>query len=301
MVIIGEKGSGKTTFINKFLKTKAKTENVFQLDLLAINKNPADLYQYILEKTQLDKPVPGEKKIVVLDGFERLYEARINGFEFLRKFFKIISDTQKDIFWIVAVHNISWNIFNKSIEAANYFDYHIYMNELDIEELNKLIESRHKLSGYPLVFAEKQKKKSLLSAKAGDWEEQQKLLRTAYFNELNKRVQGNILQTFIYWMRSASLLDNRTIQIDSENNLDYTFVRNISAEKLILLKDILIHNGLDVNRMAKISRREIPEVELQVQQLVDDAILTNSEGVLFITPVVYKQIIKHLENINLIH
>ena len=301
VVIIGEKGSGKTTFINRFLKTTGKKESVIQLDLLAINKNPADLYKHILETTQLEKPLSGEKKIVVLDGFERLYEARINGFEYLLKLFKIISDTQKDIFWVVAVHSVSWAVFDKSIEAANYFGYHIYMNELEFNELNKLIESRHKLSGYSLVFVEKQKKKSILSGKTTDWEEQQKLLRSAYFNDLNKRVQGNILQTFIYWMRSASLLDNKTIQIESEDNLDYSFVRNIAADKLILLKNILIHNGLNVHRLAQILRRETPDIELQVQQLIDDGILRDSEGVLFITPLVYKQLIKHMENINLIH
>jgi len=123
----------------------------------------------------------------------------------------------------------------------------------------------------------------------------------AYFDELNKTVQGNILQTFIFWMHSASLTESKTILIKSESNLDFNFVRSIPVEKLILLRNILIHSGLDVNRLAKISRVEKSYMELQVQQLLDDGILTFSNNVFFITPLIYKQVIKHLKDINLLH
>jgi GTPase SAR1 family protein len=301
VVIIGEKGSGKTTFIRKFIKAKAKNEKVYEINLLTDNKSPSELYKEILEQTHLNKPVSGEKKIIVLDGFERLYESKINGFEFLLKFFKIISDTKKDVFWIVSAHSVSWNFFDKSIEASNYFGYHIYLNDLDFEELYELIETRHKLSGYPLLYSETQKKKSILGNKPIDSPEQQELFMKAYFDELNRTVQGNILQTFIFWMRSASLTENKTIQIESESNLDFNFVRSIPSEKLILLRNILIHSGLDVNRLAKISRADKSHMELQVQQLLDDGILTFSNDVFFVTPLIYKQIIKHLKDINLIH
>jgi sporulation-control protein spo0M len=102
-------------------------------------------------------------------------------------------------------------------------------------------------------------------------------------------------------MRSASLTENKTIQIESESNLDFNFVRSIPSEKLILLRNILIHSGLDVNRLAKISRVDKSHMELQVQQLLDDGILTFSNDVFFVTPLIYKQLIKHLKDINLIH
>ena len=102
-------------------------------------------------------------------------------------------------------------------------------------------------------------------------------------------------------LTNDSLIDNKTIQIESENNFDFSFLRSIRADKLILLKNILVHNGLDVSRLTKIARVETSQIELQVQQLLDDGILTNSGGVYFITPVIYKQIIKHMQNINLLH
>ena len=301
VVLIGEKGSGKTTFIRKFFKNKASNEEVFFFDLMAENKSPDELYQHILESSRIVNHVKGEKKIIALDGFERLFQSKINGFEYLLKLFKVISETQKDIFWIVSVHSISWLFFDNSIQASNYFGYQVHLNYLQFDELVNLIESRHNLSGYKIIFEDTQRKRGLLGNTPLNPEELQEYLRKTFFTEMNKNVQGNILQTYLYWMRSAELKENNTIYVTSDNKLDFDFVRSIPAQKLLLLRSILIHNGLTTEKLAEIFRVNIFSMELQLIQLSDDGILTNFNNSYFVNPLIYKQLIKHLFNINLLH
>lgn len=301
VVIIGERGSGKTTFLRKFINSIDSNEKVYDLNLFAEKKSPTAYFQNILEAANIEKQKTGEKRIIIIDGLERLFESKINGFYFLLELFKTISDSQKDIFWIVSVHNISWEFFDKSVQASDYFAYHIRLNDLENDELIGLIESRHNLSGYKIVYKDPLKKKRLLGNRVYDEKEKQAIYRKAFFSDLNKSVQGNILQAYIYWLRSAQLSENNTIWIDLDNQVDLDFVHSISAKKLLVLKSILIYNGLDAAKLAEAFRLNLAQCELQLKQLDDDGILLKKKEVYYINPLIYKPLINYLYDINLFH
>lgn len=301
VVLIGERGSGKTTFLRKFIQTSKRNEKIILIDFLNEYKPASENFKRLLETVQTKKKGDDEKKIVIIDGFERLFESKINGFDLILEFFKVISDTQKEIFWIVSVHSISWYYFDKCIQASNYFGYHIRLNNLSIEELIKLIESRHNLSGYNVVYSDLTKKKSLLSSKSYDTVDPQIELRKNYFNQLNKSVQGNILQAYLYWLRSAHITEDNWISIKTDNQLNLDFVRGIPQQKLQILKNILIQNGLTVESLALSFRISKSQSELELKQLLDDGIVRQSDQVYYINSLLYKQLIIHLNNINLLH
>ncbi|MBN2237619.1 MAG: hypothetical protein JW729_08655 [Bacteroidales bacterium] len=300
VVLIGERGSGKTTFIRKFTQTHTSGEKVNLLDLLVENSSPETNYQKLLELVATEKNQSSDKRIIIIDGVEHLFESKINGFDYFLALFKLISDTQKEIFWIVSVHSLSWNYLDKSIHASNYFGYHIKLNNLELEELVSLIESRHNLSGYNIEFGGIQKKKTLLRSVSYETEDPQIELRKNFFQQLNKSVEGNILQAYIYWLRSAQLKENNTIFIQTDNQLDFDFVRGIPHQKLHILRSILLHNGLDKEKLAKTFRISESKGELELKQLFDDGILILKNKMYFINPLIYKQLIKHLNDINLL-
>jgi hypothetical protein len=302
VVLIGERGSGKTTFIRKFFKNKTTNEDIIYLDLHAENKSPEEIYHQIAALVNEVKPNQGVKRILSLDGLERIFQAKIDGFEYLLRLFKLISQTHKDIFWIVSVHTISWQYFDKTIHASNYFGYHIQLNELGVNELINLIESRHNLSGYKIYFHDSLKKRGVLSSNSTLSEtDRQENFKKTFYSAMNKNVQGNILQTYLYWMRSAELKENDTISISMDNKLDFDFVRSIPAQKLLILRSILIHNGLSLEKLAEIFRTNLFSTEMQLIQMTDDGILKPSNGIYNVNPLIYKQLIKHLNNINLLH
>ncbi|MBN1650689.1 MAG: AAA family ATPase [Bacteroidales bacterium] len=301
VVLIGERGSGKTTFLRKFIQSSALSEKIILIDFLSEYHTASANFKRIVESASAKKKHIDEKKIIIIDGLERLFESKINGFDLILDFFKLISDTQKEIFWIVSVHSISWNYFDKCILASNYFAYHIRLNNLSIEELIALIESRHNLSGYNVVYNDLAKKKSLLSSTNYDTEDPQIELRKNFFNQLNKSVQGNILQAYIYWLRSAHLTEDNWISIKTDNQLNFDFVRGIPQQKLQILKNILVQNGLTVESLALSFRISQSQSELELKQLLDDGIISQTDHVYYINSLIYKQLIVHLNNINLLH
>ena len=299
VILIGEKGSGKTTFVRKFIKANARDENIFVFNRKDEDESPINHLNTIKEKALFTKANSEEKKIIIIDGLECFFETKIGGFDVLMQLFQLISDTKKNIFWLVSVHSVSWEFLDKSVEASNYFGYHIYLNDLEYDELVNLIVYRHNLSGYKIQYIEQENKKSRIS-KTLEEDEKQEVLKAAFFNELNKIVQGNILQAYIYWMRSAKLIEN-TIWISLDHQLNFDFVRSIPYPKLILLKSILINNGLNINALSSVFRIEKDSAELQLKQLTDDGILNNIKGRYNINSLIYKQLIKHLNNVNLLH
>ena len=122
------------------------------------------LYERIndLLANQNDKDLDKPKKIVVIDGLEKLFEAKINGFNVLQKTMQLISKTNNQIFWIVACHLYSYKYLEKSFNISEYFGYHIELEDLPAEDLIKIIEKRHNISGFRLKFLPDTQKKSMI-------------------------------------------------------------------------------------------------------------------------------------------
>jgi hypothetical protein len=306
VVIIGEKGSGKTSFINRVLSSKSISEKIIYHDLHKEYQDPQIAYNNVYESLnqildlQKNKDPDNAKIIVVIDGLEKLFEARIDGFKILQKTVQLISKTNKQVFWVVGCHLYSYQYLDKSFHISEYFGYHIELEDLPAELLINIIERRHNISGFRLQFLPDVLKKSIIpSIKQVDKKDQIEL-RAIYFDRLQKIVSGNVTQAFLYWMRSAAEVTEDVIYIkQTDTKLD--FVRSISLAKFEILKNILIHNGISSSKHSEIFRIPFEKSELQLGQLLDDGIIIKQSEFYIINPMIYKQIIDRMFNLNLLH
>jgi len=307
VIINGEKGSGKTSFINRFLSSKSIHEQVIYHDLhqeyfepeVAYNKLYDSVAQVLTNQTNnnLDKP----KRIVVIDGLERLFEAKINGFNVLQKTMQLISKSNSQIFWVVACHLYSYRFLERSFNISEYFGYHIELEDLAAEELIKIIEKRHNISGFRLKFLSDTQKKSMISKIKQADKNDQLDLKEIYFDRLQKIVRGNITQAFLYWMRSAAEVTEDLIYIDTHSDTKLDFIRSISLSKFEILKNILIHNGLSSSKHSEIFRIPFEKSDLQLEQMYDDGIIIKRSDLYNINPMIYKQVIDQMYKLNLLH
>jgi len=305
-VIISEKGWGKTTLVNRFFKLKLTTEEVKQ-----INPDPEmsmdELYNMLIELTPIqdtsrkDQEKNIKKKIIVLDGLEKLFEARINGFDDMLMLLQHISDTNHYVFWIVTCHLYAWDYLEKTLEIADFFGYHVKLPDLSDEELMKTIERRHNISGYRLVFLPDKEKKSLISFKKQPEIENQDVLKAQYFSRMHRIVKGNLSQAFLFWMRSTSKVTEDSVYIDYISNEFFNFLGSMTDSKLMILKNIVIHNGITAHKHASLFRIKIEKSRLLLQQLYDDGIIVKTGQVFNINPIIYRQVIGHLYLLNILH
>jgi hypothetical protein len=305
--IIGEKGSGKTTIINRFLKTKIQNEKVIFFNLHEENKSPQEIYleieEQVIKKTNL-KDHDEEKDrntILIIDGLSRLFSTEINGFSFLIKTMKLITETHSRIFWIISSHLYSWNYIDKSFNISDYFGYHIKLTDLATDDLRQIIEKRHNISGYRLVYEQPIAKKSIVYIKKLKSESSQEELESAYFKSLTAFNKNNLSQAFLYWLRSTSKVENDVIHIRQINEMDSSFVKAISQPKLIILRNILIHNGVTVESHSKIFGQEVEMGKLYLDQMRDDGLLIKNQDFYLVNPLIYSQVVNELYLQNLLH
>ena len=306
VVIIGEKGSGKTTILNWFLKTKIQNEEVILLDFHEVNKTPEMFYNEIealvADKHNTKASASGSKNtILAIDGLARLFTTEINGFKYLMKTMKLISETNSQVFWIVSAHLYSWYYIDKSFNISDYFAYHIMMTDIKAEDLKHIIEKRHNISGFRLIYEPLPEKKSFIRAKKLSAEKLQLELEESYFKSLTEFNNNNLSQAFLYWLRSASRLENDTIYIKQISEIKNNFIKSVSLSKMITLKNILVTNGIAIEGHASKFNQNLELSKLHLDQMKDDGLLVMAQDYYLINPLIYSQVINELYILNLLH
>lgn len=311
VLIYGEKGSGISTFVNMFVKEKIRqSPPVFSVvpvkrvqteeDLLALLglsfraeafSKLQELYEYV------EKQPPF---VAYVDKLQLLYLRIPGGFNILKRFFEIISNTSRKIFWICTSGLYSSQYLNKSIGLYDYFPVLISMRNLNSEEVRNMVMLRHKASGYNLFFKpspEDLKERSFLKK---DISGKQEYLRAKYFDALNRHSQSNIAFALQLWLRSAEKAEDNCINLNSLDQLDFSFVFNLPAEVVFGLHALLQHERLDVFQLSQVLNISRRQALLLIMRLADRGIVTEEKGLYGIHPLLYRQTILLLHDRNLI-
>lgn len=311
-VIIGEKGSGSTSLINYFLDNEAKN---FEMIRTSIQKPISDLESFINLFSDILKDktfkstediieylnILPSKRIFVIENLQRLFLRKVDGFTVLKNFFEVISKTNKNIFWVTTCTLYSWSYIDKTIYAPDYFGYVINLKKLDEDQMINLVSKRHRVSGYNIEYeADAETLKSKSFKKLSD-EEKQPYLMKKYFAELNRFAQSNISLALIFWLRSAKTVIDDVIKIGSPPDLDYSFLANLTNDKVFALSALLMHDGLTEEDHSEILNVPINKSRLLFLLMHDDGIIVKQNGLFIINPLLYRQIVGLLKSKNIIH
>jgi len=312
VIIYGEKGSGTTTLLNFYFK---KLETNYNISRTLINNNIynekdfIDFLKNIFKKssfTGIDDTADYlnelvVKQIVVIENLQNLFLKKVNGFTCLKMLFELISKTNRNVFWIISSSLYAWEYLSKVMNVSDYFSYLVKLEKLNDEQMINVILKRHWISGYNIYFeppheaAVKKKYKKLSEM------EIQEHLKKEYFSELNEFAKSNISLALLYWMRSAKEVTPDTIKLGSVVELDFSFLKTMSSEKLFILYILLLHDGLTVEDVVEIYNKPLKEIRLNLLVLLDDGIIIKKGDLYIINPLLYRQIVYLLQSKNIIH
>ena len=311
-IIVGEKGSGATSLINNFLSATKNDTNIIRHSVLfplSDSKDLLKLFSDILKTQNLKSPEDAisylnsfeKKHFIIIENLQRLFLRKVDGFNALKMFFEIISKTNKNIFWLSTCTLYSWIYLNKTLNASDYFGYTVNLRKLNEEQITNLVSKRHRISGYNIDYdVDESVLKSKAYKKLAE-EERQPYLREKYFSELNKFAQSNISLALIFWLRSAKDIVNDVIKIGSPPDLDYSFLENLSNDKVFTLAALLIHDGLTIEDHSRLFNYPIHKCRLLFLLMYDDGIIVEQNGLYLINPLLYRQIVGLLKSKNIIH
>jgi hypothetical protein len=312
VIIVGEKGSGATSLINKFLSDYKSRIQIFRYSVVQPVSDQNELLKIISEILNADNlnsiddvvnylnNLP-DKKIIIFENLQRLFVRKVDGFAALKIFFEIISRTNKNIFWLSTCTLYSWIYLNKTIHILDHFGYVVELKKLNEQQITELVSKRHRVSGYKIEYVPDENTLKSKSFKKIPEEERQAYLRKKYFSDLNKFAQSNITLALIYWLRSAREIVNDVIKIGPPPELDYSFLENLSNDKMFALAVLLIHDGLRIEDHSKMFNVTLSHSRLLFLLMSDDGILVNQSDVYIINPLLYRQIVRVLKSKNILH
>ncbi len=310
-VLIGEKGGGITTTINFLLKNIALEEELIRTDAdktIECEEALLKFFGSVLKTGFRDYleiihflNAAENKKIIIIENVQHLFIRRIGGFRSFKRFFEIISATNRNIFWIVSSNLYSWNYLERVLSISDYFSYTVKLHPFTDDQIVDIILKRHRVSGYNIHFEPSASDLQNKTYQRLSDSEKQKYLKVKYFSELNKFARSNLSISLFYWMRSTREVKNDTITIGSLEDLDFSFLRGLSDEKVFTLYSLLIHDGLTVKQHSMVFNQSEEKSRLNLLLLSDDGIITHTKSGFIINPLLYRQTVSLLQIKNILH
>lgn len=309
-IITGEKGSGLTSLLNLFLKELVSSKEIVRM--VSVNNISTESEFYGAFERSLgskgfnfDKLVSylnnAPKRIIVIENLQKLYLKKVGGFKNIKLLTELISLTRDSVHWIIGCTQYAYNYLEKTISISDHFSYNIPLEDLSAQEIVKMIEKRHRVSGYNLIFEPsledlKNKKYKGLNEKG-----KQEYLKEEFFTQLNKIAKSNISIALIYWLRSTKHTSENAIEIGSISSMDFSFLKTLSNQKLFLLTMLLLNDGMTEDELILATNYSVQKNRGIIYPLFEDGVVIKKDDVFYINPLLYRQSVNLLMSKNIVH
>ncbi|MEQ8713876.1 MAG: hypothetical protein RIC80_12725 [Cyclobacteriaceae bacterium] len=310
-VLVGEKWSGLTSLVNHFLDVLKPTLSVIRIDHHRSMCGDAELMEVLSayfkeELTTVEEVIDyinslPAKKIVVVENLQFYYLKKVRGFQALQTLFKIIAETDQQVFWLVSCTEYGWQYLEATNSARDQFRHLILTEPIPNDQMVELIMKRNRISGYKVQYEVpddliRNKKFNRLSE-----DEQQASLKKDFFINLTRFSKSNVSLGLIFWLLSTKNISEDTITIGRFKEPDLSFLKQLSMPKVFILNNLILHDGLTIDQMSQVMRMGVSTVQALVINLEDDGVLIKREDQYMVNPFIFRQIVNHLKLKNLIH
>jgi hypothetical protein len=309
--IVGEKGCGVTSMLDAFLDTIPQTETIrgelhekiFTQDEYFNYFNSLLGTQNITTNKELIDFLNDTQsaKIVILENLHHMFLKKVGGFEAIKMLFELISYTTKKVFWVGVFTPETWSYLDKTISISNYFTSEIVMDPLSQESIKEVISKLNEYENLKTEFLPKEESLRSTTFERLEDNEKQIFLSERFFKQLHKLSNGNISLAMLYWVRAIEKIDDNTVYVNGINDLDYSFIKNLSSEALFALQALILHDGLTLHDFAIVMNEPHEECRKMLMPMLEKGLLIQPHKKYNINPAIYKHLHDHLSSKNYIH
>ncbi|MEJ2544447.1 MAG: ATP-binding protein [Calditrichaceae bacterium] len=313
IAIIGEKGNGKTTLVYFACHDIFAGHKIHTIDFKRSIYDEEVLKNYVTDVFKLSGDISFDnltdslaamegKHIVVLENLHNVFLRTINGFNAIEKLLLMISKLQDNFFWIVTSGQYGWEYLDKVINISSYFNQVIELSSLEYDDIRKLIDMRHKASGYGLNFLSSAKfERNRTYRKLKSDTDKQEYLSEFFFKNLAENSNGNIKVAMQLWLSAIDHVEDENIYIDTVFNLDHRLILSLSTDENFTLAAFIQHEYLTIKEHAEIFHQSEETSDLIINRLYKKGILDINGNNYFISSFVYRPIIKNLRLKNILN
>lgn len=280
VAVVGDAGSGRTSFIDyalhrtlEGLPTVRRSLNrtvtserrlAEELSALAGGKVEKDL-----DRLKLRLQNRTDRVVAVIEEAEHLFLRSVDGMQTLRRFLWMVGETSDSVLWILSMNTHAWRFLDSVMDVGDTFTHVLPLRPLDANELESLIMTRHRVSGFRLMFDQdlrgiRRLRQALETVLPGhDDDDPQELLRDAYFERLHRISGGNPMLGVYHWLRSVNQYEGEhdVLHVSHIEPVELAFLNQLDTEKLLTLANVIFHNGLSIQELAQVFRIDPQEAQ----------------------------------------
>jgi hypothetical protein len=249
VLIVGARGSGKTSLINCALQRVLAGLPVVRSDFVERLTTGDEMYRFLgrlleVSPDAVDTALTSTPRVIVLEELERTFLRRTNGYGAVRSLLGLISRTARQTLWIISVNQSCFRLLNAALRLEPHFSHQINAMAVEQAHLREAVLLRHNLSGLRLRFD--------LPSDQGSYV--RRLLRATgmqldvedeFFGALYRQSGGVFRTAFAFWHRYIDRADGGVLYMKFPTRPAYEpVIGSLDIVDLFTLTALLQHGSL---------------------------------------------------------
>ncbi len=269
LLLIGESGSGKTTFVDqlpsRWTETKVNyirfqdktTTREAVLSAIAESLGQQQIAD-IADLINLDKELPPQ--IIVVDDAHNLFLAEVGHFDAFRALMHCMNAQLDNIFWVVVMHAPSWSYLSCVFAREQRFSNIHRMPRWSPQDIRRLVLSRHQGGKRRLRYNE-----LLLSATASSESSSVRGADSRLFNILWEQSGGNPTAAIELWLNAAKI-KGRSVEIGVPQRPSSNPLAGMKDDLYFIYAAIVTHHSLSTKEIMNATHFAEPIVRHALKQ-----------------------------------
>lgn len=266
-MVVGARGSGKTSLLNCAIPEIFSSENVVRRQFSNRVTSPQSLESELRQiigggGNDLTFTLASTRRVVILEEVERVFIKSFGGFAAARRLIEIVQSSASTTLWILVINVHGARLLEEALRWQGYFSHVINSMSVWREDLEQAILQRHNLSGLKLAFAPP--RESGLRARLG----LQSDPREAFFHALYEQSGGNFRSALELWQSSVVEVEGGAIHMRQPLSPDLAGLRkSLRQEDHFTLLSILQHGSLTAQELAQVLLEPLSSSQLRLDRL----------------------------------
>lgn len=283
LIIVGERGSGKTSLINCALKRVLEDFEVLRGEFQERLVTEAQLMGFLAQLVSTDPDrllefFSERRRVVILEELERTFLRQVGCYAALRAMQRVIAATCSSTLWILVVNQVAFKFLDATVRLGDSFSHRIDAASASPDALRQAILLRHNLSGLRLKFAPLPSRDKVLQnlriLVRGQTDPE-----SVFFDTLAKESGGAFRTAFDIWLGHIERVESGVLYMQSLAAPDLSpLITALDITDLFTLAAILQHGSLTPDEHARIFQKTPRSSRAQMDGLLAREIIEKDPG-----------------------
>ncbi len=284
IIIVGERGSGKTSLINCALKRSLEGMEVIRGEFHDRLPGESELRVFLANLMNLDDPARLEgflserRRVIILEELERTFLRQVGHYMAIRSLQRLITASCSSTLWVLAVNQVAFRFLNAAVALGGSFSHRINAATVSRDALREAILLRHNLSGLRLHFSSPPEARNLLNRLNGRLRGQADS-EAIFFDTLEKESAGVFRTAFNIWLSHIETVEAGVLYMKPLIASDLaSVIAALDLSDLFALVAILQHGSLTPEEHATVFQKSVAASRAQIDELLAREIIENDPG-----------------------